>query len=558
MIYTRRALFVCFVVLIAGLPLGLARGADPVTVTLLMSPVSSLDPVSLSPSDRGARDLAENLFAGLVRLDPETNTVQPMLARSWAVSSDGLTWRFTLRTDVQWVRYDATSGQVEGVRPVVAGDFVYGIRRACDPTPPNPVAHTVFIIAGCRTIATADPLLIDDVFIARELGVHVVNAQTLEIDLLFPAPYFPVLLAKPEFRPVPREAVTGAGDWTQPGSLISSGPWVMAARDSASVTLIRNPLWPDAPGGNIERVAAHFSTSPEDMLAQFTAGNADFARPDLVTAAALDKAIPGAVLIAPGPKVTMLGFSAERAITGNVALRQALALSIDRASLVNKLFPGAALPTWRITPPGAVGGPTDSPDNRGFVPDAAKAALSAARAVNCHFGEPLDMMVENTPQMTALADALVAQWQKNLGCPSSAFIVRPVTAQALERVANGTFSTIRSTDPLRPYLWLYSWTPDYTDVNAWAGDGIHCQYGYVRSGVPCGEADALIDSAATESDPTLRLDAYNRAEALWFGTTGTFPVAPLFVSLEAIGHQPWLQGATVNGVAWFDDWTVKR
>jgi oligopeptide transport system substrate-binding protein len=551
-------LFICLVVLIAGLPLGLARGADPVTATLLMPPVTGLDPVNLSPADRGGRDLVENLFAGLVRLDPATNTVQPMLARTWAVSSDGLTWRFTLRTDVQWVRYDASGGQVKSVRPVVAGDFVYGIRRACDPAAPNPVAHTVYIIAGCRTIATADPLLIDDVFIARELGVRVVNAQTLDINLLFPAPYFPALLTKPEFRPVPREAVTQAGDWTQPGSLISSGPWVMAARDAASLTLIRNPLWPDAPTGNVERISALFSSSPEDMLAQFTAGRADFARLDLVTAAALDKAIPGAAPIVPGPKVTLLGFSAERAITGNVALRQALALSIDRASLVDSLFPGAALPTWRITPPGAIGGPTDPPDNRGFMPAAAKTALGAARAANCRFGEALDLMVENTPQMTALAAALVAQWQANLGCSPTAFTIRPVTAQALERVANGTFSTIRSTDPARPYLWLYSWAPDYADLNAWAGDGIHCRYGYIRSGVPCGEADSLVDSAAVESDPALRLDAYNRAEALWFGPTGTFPVAPLFVSLEALGRQPWLQGTTVNGAAWFDAWTIKR
>jgi hypothetical protein len=125
-------------------------------------------------------------------------------------------------------------------------------------------------------------------------------------------------------------------------------------------------------------------------------------------------------------------------------------------------------------------------------------------------------------------------------------------------VANGTYSTIRRNDPTRPALWLYAYTPDYPDVNAWIGDGLHCHFGYLKHGVPCGEADMLSDQASTETDPAVRLSLYDRAEALWFGVNGTFPVVPVLVMRNLVVVTPILQGTTINGPLWFDGWTIER
>ena len=129
---------------------------------------ADLDPALVSRFDTSARDLVENLFIGLTRFDPQTQTIEPALAASWTVSPDGLTWTFELRQDVQWVRYDSESGEVEAVRPVAAGDFVYAVQRACDPLRPSPVTANLMIIRGCQTVAYAFPELIDDVFIGEE------------------------------------------------------------------------------------------------------------------------------------------------------------------------------------------------------------------------------------------------------------------------------------------------------------------------------------------------------------------------------------------------------
>src|SRR5579871_679927 len=77
--------------------------ADSLTTAarIILPPLqSSLDPVSLPKFDRSARDIDENLFVGLARYDVASGKVQPMLAKDWSVSADGLTWTFNLRDDV--------------------------------------------------------------------------------------------------------------------------------------------------------------------------------------------------------------------------------------------------------------------------------------------------------------------------------------------------------------------------------------------------------------------------------------------------------------------------
>jgi oligopeptide transport system substrate-binding protein len=541
------------------LPGNVAAGADPVTARIAMLPVTSLDPVSIARNDAHTRDLIENLFLGLTRYDPVSRQIQPALAREWAVSSDGLTWTFTLRDDVKWVAYNVSTQQVEAVRSVVAGDFVYGIRRACDPQAPNPTTHSVFIIKGCRRVATASPQLVNDIFIARELGVQALSDTKLEIKLAIPAPYFVSLIALPEFRPVPREAIAKDPDWTKPEVLLSNGPWSLADwTRGQSMTLVRNSLFPDAPAGNVERVSVAFVTSPDTIAQQFVGGTIDFARLEPGVLGAVRQAKPDLVLIEPGHSVVVLGFSIERNIVQNENLRRAFSHAIDRDALVNQILPGAAIPASRFTPPGIIGGPTDLPDNGGFSVASAKAAMTAAGLANCRLQEKLDLVVEDQPQMVALAKVIIAQWQANLGCNPASFNIRTLPLNNVQAIAHAALNISDPREPPRQQIWLAAWSADYADANAWLGDAVHCQYGYLRSNLACGEPDTLVDEGALETDPAKRVATYLQAESLWFGTNGTFPVAPLYMTLNAVGQQATLKGATPNGLARFDLWTISR
>ncbi len=499
--------FLLFAILFSSVEL--ASAADPVTAHVIMPAPLSLDPVSLGRLDQSARTIAENLWVGLARYNPATRQIEPGLASEWSSKDNGVTWTFKLRGDVKWVSYNPGSGQVQALRPVVAGDFVYGIRRACEPTPPNPAAHTVFIIAGCRKVATADPASIDDIFIARELGVTSVDDQTLEIKLAFADPHFDILVSLPEFRAVPREAIAKGNDWTRLDTIVTDGPWAL-----------------------------------------------DFAVLDAATAATIQQSKPDVVQSTPGQVVTVLGFSIERPIVNKQAFRRALSQAIDRSDLVKTAFPGAALPMSRFTPPGAIGGPTAPPDNSGFNAESARAALLEAGNTNCRLPDKLTLVVEDQPQSLAVANKLLAAWRNVLNCSGDLFTLYKGNAATVQSVAHGTINSNSPNTDLRPELWIYSWTPDYPDANAWTGDALHCQYGFMRTAIPCGDADALIDKAFTEVDSAARQDEYTQAETMWFGEQGTFPVAPLYVSLDFVAQQPWLKGATAHGPLRFDLWSL--
>jgi oligopeptide transport system substrate-binding protein len=549
-----RHLVLVLLVGLALIPAGLAYSADPVTVRLAMATFDSLDPVSLPRADWAARDVAENLFLGLTRYDPVSRTIQPALAREWKVSDDGLTWTFELRTDVQWVTYNPQNQQIEAVRPVVAGDFVYAIRRACHPEPPNPATHTAYIIAGCRKIATTSAHLIDEPFIARELRVEALSDRTLRVKLEFPAPYFISIAALPELRAVPREAIDHDTDWTKPGTIITDGPWVMTDwTRGQQMTLVRNPLWPDALTGNVERVAISFGT-PDAVAQQFASGSADLARLDAQVVPTIRQARPDASLLTAVQSVTMLGFSLERPAVANESFRRALSQAIDRDDLVKTALPGMALPASRFTPLGVIGAPQDRPDNRGFAPDSAKAALIASGLVACRPPEKLTFLVDDQPLSTAVAQAIIGQWQATLGCNPAWFSIRTASASVVQSVAH---NAVNAEIAPRPHLWIFTWSADYPDANAWTGDALHCQFGFLRSGLACGEADKLVDAAALETDPAKRAEAYSQAETIWFGPAGTFPVAPLYMTFNVVGIQRGLTGVMANGPARFDLWAIR-
>ena len=94
------------------------------------SEVSTLDPQRVI--DSVSIDYVENLFLSLTDYHPLTVEIRPELATAWEFDLDTLTWTFTIRDDVPWVRWDPVTDTATEVRKVVAGDFVTGIRRACD------------------------------------------------------------------------------------------------------------------------------------------------------------------------------------------------------------------------------------------------------------------------------------------------------------------------------------------------------------------------------------------------------------------------------------------
>lgn len=538
----------------------LADAASPVrqdsadTLRLAMPQPETLDPLLQSRFDPYTHDLVENLFIGLTRFDPYSGQVEPLLAKSWDVSADGLTWTFDLREDVQWVRYDAQSMAVETVRPVTAGDVVYAVQRGCDPTRPGPVTTNLMVVQGCLTVANAFPEVVNDLFIAREIGVRATGPHTLEIQLLFPVSYLPSLLSTPEFFPIPREAVSDRADWTRTPSFLTSGPYVLQSWSAAGMTLIRNPHWPDPITGTVAEVAVTFTSETLTALTLSESGRVDFARLPASQIADAQSRLPDRLHTGQGLTLVLLGFSYEREMVNQAEVRRALSAALDRRALAQGIFDGQYLPAEQFTPAGIVAAPS-SP----AIPDAnqklAQDNYSAAGYPGCAGApEPLRLRVpDDDPAWLELGQAIVEQWSTALGCTPALFSVEELSRTLLIELAHSTYDAEIVT---RPHAWLATWSADYPDAHAWLNDALHCRYGYFRTGRECDQADAALDSAANILDSAARAQTYDQVERLFFGAEGTYPVIPLLFSVSAWLQSPGLSGVNEVGAARFDKWSL--
>ncbi|NDJ87516.1 MAG: hypothetical protein GYB66_16705 [Chloroflexi bacterium] len=548
---------VLFGLVVLRLP-GHAQPSDDAVVARMAMPApDNLEPTDLSRFDPHKRDLLENLLVGLTRLDAQTGQVEPWLATEWDVSPDGLSWTFALRDDIQWI--EMVDGEPVPRRPVVAGDFVFAIQRACDPNRPTPLTANLLLIDGCRVTANAlDTWRIDQTFLDTTIGVRAIDDQTLVIDLVLPAGYFLTLTALPEFRPLPQEDLEGDAVWPFGSAFLTNGPWVVVEWNETGMRLAQNPFWPIERAGNVDEVQIQFGIPEETVPLRLTSGSLEVARIPPQSADTVRLAGGDLLRTADGTTAYLLGFSFEYPPLDNPLFRQALAQAINREQLARMVSAQDADNVYRamqrFTPRNVVATPATA--GLGFDPAAAQEALAEADYTACNgVGGPIDVVVEDSPATLALGQFVVQQWQVNLGC-EGIFRVSTAPRQALVNTAHRTIDASAESEARRFPIWLVTWTADYPDANAWTNDALHCQFGFLQPGRTCELSDTLLEQAAAAIDIQTRFTTYTSAEDSFFGPGGSFPVIPLLMTQAYWGQQSWVDGVMDYGPFQFDRWTI--
>ena len=111
--------------------------------------------------------------------------VIPGAAESWKVSDDGKVYTFNLRKGATWSNGD----------PVTADDFVYSFRRLEDPATAAEYASMLYVVKNAKEINEGKKK-------PEELGVKAVDANTFEVTLNAPTPYFLEMLTHQANYPV--------------------------------------------------------------------------------------------------------------------------------------------------------------------------------------------------------------------------------------------------------------------------------------------------------------------------------------------------------------------
>lgn len=124
---------------------------------------------------------------GLFVYDTRTGEAVPALAERHEVSADKKVWTFHLRNDAKWSNGD----------PVRAADFAFSWRQML--VSPSEYGYLYYYIKNAKAYEQSylDKKPMPD----EELGIRVVDDQTIEITLDNPLPFLPDLLAFPPFYP---------------------------------------------------------------------------------------------------------------------------------------------------------------------------------------------------------------------------------------------------------------------------------------------------------------------------------------------------------------------
>lgn len=302
----------------------LSPGVRREVVLALPAAPDSLNP--LYARSWSARVVRELFLAGLWRLDeelalhPELATVVPTRANG-GISADGRTLTIRLRPEATW-----SDG-----RSITADDLIFTYEMAVSE---RNSAVSRFPYAEILSVIALDP--------------HTVQIQFPEPFAPWPSTLFSYVLPRHLLEPVvERDGTLDRAVWNGLPT-VGSGPFVFRAREEDELVFEASErYWRGRPA--VEQVRVRFLATPAERVAAVTAGQVDLA-PVLWPESADLGGLPVGVRLLTGPSglVETLYLNLDPRVSHPAlhqqAVRQAIALALDRGNLCEALQPGHAVP----------------------------------------------------------------------------------------------------------------------------------------------------------------------------------------------------------------------
>jgi len=523
--------------------------------------VSSTDIPTLDPQlaeDEVSINYIKNLFIGLTSFDLETTDVIPEGASSWDISDDGLTYTFTVRTDIPWVNHNPETGEVKqevdadgNPRFLVASDYVYGIKRACDP---NLASYYSSIIApfivGCNDYLNYEDPENIPAEMYDAIGVSAPADDTLVIELAEPAGFFLSMTTMWTLKPTPQWAIEEYGDqWTEVGNIVTNGRFVLNEwTHGVSRAVLRNPLIPeDLQGeGNVEKVVTNVVPDTATSYALWLNNEIEESGiPDEELQTQFAE-FPDETVQVPRLTVYYIAFRTTKAPFDDARVRAAFSAAFDRQAFVDTVRQGNGIIMNHFAPPGMFGAPPIDEVGVGFDPEYAREELAAAGYPNCEGFPEVSLLGYSGESTLAWIEFAQAQWEENLGC--SADLIQIEQQDFADLLA-----TTLADDAEAPHMWTLGWGPDYPDENNWVGDVLYCTTNtrILRS---CSDVDDMIIAARKETDPSKRIEMYREIESKFFDKGGEFPLMPLWFNIQYYARHSWFDytWAVLGGQQWYN------
>jgi oligopeptide transport system substrate-binding protein len=404
----------------------------------------------------------------------------------------------------------------------------------------------------------------------EQVAIRAISPEVLEVRLVRPTPYFLELLAFPAFFPMHQPSLdscsrldpaSGAlrvsSEWTRPPGLICNGPffvqeWVF----KRSMRLVLNPHYWNRQGVHVRSIefpivedagaqALAFRTGAADVVFDVTAPfraemvrlkrefrgrHAAAAQPlqaQGVDEIAIDRALPSdpatSTQVFPAFGTYFYNFNCGPVLAdgrpnplSDARVRRALAMSVDKQGIVERIRRCGERAAAGIIPPGSIQG-YSSPKGLSFDPEAARSLLADAGYPQGRGLPVLEILFNKDGGHDLIAQAVAKDWQQLLKVECRLVMKESKTFR--QDLKQGRFMISRA-----------SWTGDYADPTTFLDINRSTDNNNDRR-YASRKYDDMLDRASTlHASPAERMRAL--AEAERFLVEEEVPFLPLFHHVE--------------------------
>ena len=440
----------------------------------------------------------------------------PGTAESWSISDDGKEYIFKLNKNAKWSNGD----------PVTADDFVWSWKRILTASLGSQYPDMLYYLVGAYEYHNGQ---IDNF---NEVGVKALDTHTLKVNLKNPTPFFIGLLSHYSTWPVHKETVLKHGDiddrngeWTRPGNFVCNGPFQLKTWElNNKIVVEKNPHYYDASMVRLNEI--HYypvsNVMTEDRM--FRAGQLHLtsSMPTQKCPIYIEEKNPN-LKIDPYMGTYFYRINTENETLSDVRVRKALAYSIDRQLLVDKVTQCGQIPAYSFTPPGSNGyqPSTEIP----YDPVLAKQLLAEAGYSSDNPFPKLEILFNTNEGHRKVALAIQQMWQNELGIEVE--LVNQDWKVYLSREMVGDFQISRA-----------GWIGDYEDPNTFL-DLMRPNRGNNKTGWENMDFDALVEEANTINDQDKRYELLNEAEKILIDN---MPIIPLYTYVRVYQLSPDVKG----------------
>lgn len=464
-------------------------------------------------------NIAHQIYETLV-ISNEKGDLLPGAAERWEHSPDFKTWTFYLRPNAKWSNGD----------PVTAEDFVFAWQRLADPK--TAAAYASYLnylkLANAQAIIEGKQPL-------SNLGVQAKDAHTLVLNLTESVPYADRLVEHYVLAPVNKKVVEKFGDkWTNVENIVGNGAFkVLSSTVNEKIELVRNEYYWDNTNTVLNKVTLLPIESSSTDVARYRAGDEDITGKALPIEmfAKLKKELGNELVIAPALCTYIYEINTQKAPFNDVRVRKALALSVDRNIITDKIMRQGQIPAFEFTPPYIMGGEKiTKPDWANW--DQAKRNAEAVKLLQeagFNKANPLNIsLLYNTSEdHKKLAIAASSMWKKNLNGIVNVKLENQEWKTYLDTRHQGNFDVARA-----------GWCADYNEASTFLNSYLSNSSNNTAFYKSKAFDDMMLSSYAAQTDDE-RADVYAKAEAQ---LATDLPFVPIYHYVQPHLVKPYVKG----------------